>query len=153
MAFDTPGGTRGARQPRAGMLMRWANNMAAGRIRRTGKMMGFSALILTTVGAKSGAERTNPVGWFPGKDESWLIVASASGAVRNPAWYHNIAAHPDKVRIEVNGQAIPVTAQQLHGAERDQAWRQITRSVPRFSRYQAKTDRQLPVIRLVRQSG
>jgi F420H(2)-dependent quinone reductase len=40
---------------------------AARRIRRTGTMMGlgFSALVLTTVGAKSGAERTNPVGWFP----------------------------------------------------------------------------------------
>jgi len=66
MAFDTPAGTRGARQPRAGLMMRWVNTMAAGRIRRSGRMMGFNALILTTVGAKSGAKRTNPVGWFPG---------------------------------------------------------------------------------------
>ena len=95
MAFDTPAGTRGARQPRAGLMLRWVNKMAARRIRRTGKMMGlgFNALILTTVGAKSGTERTNPVGWFPGNDGSWLIVASAAGAARNPAWYHNIAAH------------------------------------------------------------
>jgi deazaflavin-dependent oxidoreductase (nitroreductase family) len=56
--------------------------------------LGFDALILTTVGAKSGTERTNPVGCFPGKDGSWLIVASVGGAARNPAWYHNIAAHP-----------------------------------------------------------
>lgn len=152
MAFDTPGGTRGARQP-SGLMMRWVNNMAAGRIRRSGRMMGFNALILTTVGAKSGTKRANPVGWFAGKDDSWLIVASANGATRNPAWYHNIAAHPDKVRIEVNGQAIPVTAEQLHGAERDQAWQQITDSAPRFAQYQQKTDRQLPVIRLVRQSS
>ncbi len=153
MAFDTPAGTRGARQPRAGLMMRWVNKTAAGRIRRSGKMMGFNALILTTVGAKSGAQRTNPVGWFPGKDDSWLIVASAAGAARNPAWYYNIAAHPDKVRIEVNGQTIPVTAEQLHGAERDQAWQQITASAPRFAQYQRKTDRELPVIHLVRQSG
>ncbi len=153
MTFDTPAGTRGGRQPRAGLMMRLANNMAAGRIRRKGKMMGFNALILTTVGAKSGAERTNPVGWFPGKDDSWLIVASANGAQHNPAWYHNIAAHPDRVRIEVNGQTIPVTAEQLHGAERDQAWQQITASAPRFGQYEQKTDRQMPVIRLLRQSG
>ena len=152
MAFDTPAGTRGARQPRAGLMLRFANNMAASRIRRSGKMMGFNALILTTVGAKSGAERTTPVGWFPGGDDNWLIVASAAGAPRNPAWYHNIAAHPDKVRIEVTGQAIPVTAEQLHGTERDQAWQQITASAPRFAQYQQKTDRQLPVIRLVRQA-
>jgi len=153
VAFDTRAGTRGARQPRAGVLMRWVNNMAAGRIRRSGKMMGFNALILTTIGARTGTERTNPVGWFPGTDDSWLIVASASGAARNPAWYHNIAAHPDEVRIEILGQAIPVSAEQLHGAERDQAWRQITSSAPRFAQYQLKTDRQLPVIRLVRRAG
>jgi deazaflavin-dependent oxidoreductase (nitroreductase family) len=152
MAFDTPGGTRGARQP-SGLMMRLVNSIAAGRIRRSGKMMGVNALILTTVGAKSGAKRTNPVGWFPGQDDSYLIVASANGATRNPGWYHNIAAHPDKVRIEVTGHAIPVTAEQLHGAERDQAWQQITASAPRFAEYQQKTDRQLPVIRLVRQSG
>ena len=71
-------------------------------------MMGFNALILTTVGAKSGAKRTNPVGWFPGHEGSWLIVASAAGAARNPAWYHNIAAHPDEVQIEMKGRTIPV---------------------------------------------
>jgi deazaflavin-dependent oxidoreductase (nitroreductase family) len=153
MGFDVPVGTRGARQPRAGMMMRFFNNMAAGRIRRSGKMLGFSALVLTTVGAKTGAERSNPVGWFPGKDGGWLIVASAAGATRNPAWYHNIAAHPDQVRIEVDGRTVPVTAEQLHGPERDEAWRQIVRAAPRFGGYQEKTDRQLPVILLTERTG
>jgi deazaflavin-dependent oxidoreductase (nitroreductase family) len=98
-------------------------------------MMGFNALILTTVGAKSGAKRTNPVGWFPGQDGSWLIVASAAGAARNPAWYYNIAAHPNDVEVEMNGRTIPVTAEQLHGSERDEAWQQITAAAPRFARY------------------
>jgi|SRR5580704_12647385 deazaflavin-dependent oxidoreductase (nitroreductase family) len=153
MSFDVPVGTRGARQPRAGMMMRFVNNMAAGRIRRSGKMMGFSALILTTVGAKSGAERSNPVGYFPGKDGGRLIVASAAGATRNPAWYHNIAAHPDQVRIEVGGRTIPVTAEQLHGPDRDAAWQQIVAAAPRFAGYQQKTDRQLPVILLKERAG
>jgi deazaflavin-dependent oxidoreductase (nitroreductase family) len=155
MGFDAPAGTRGARQPGAGLMMRWVNTMAASRIRRTGKMMGlgFNALVLTTVGARSGAERTNPVGWFPGKDGSWLIVASAAGAARNPAWYHNIAANPDQVKIELNGRTIPVTAEQLHGTERDEAWRQITAAAPRFAQYQRKTDRLLPIIRLIPRSG
>jgi deazaflavin-dependent oxidoreductase (nitroreductase family) len=155
MSFDTRAGTRGARQPRAGLMMRWVNKMAASRIRRTGKMtgMGFNALILTTVGARSGAQRSNPVGWFPGDDDSWLIVASAAGAARNPAWYHNIAAHPDQVKIELNGRTIPVTAEQLHGADRDQAWQQIATAVPRFAAYQRKTDRELPVIRLIPRTG
>jgi deazaflavin-dependent oxidoreductase (nitroreductase family) len=153
MSFDTPAGTRGGRQP-AGWALRWGNKLMARRIRRKGgKVMGFNALVLTTIGRKSGRERTNPVGWFPGKDGSWLIVASANGAIGNPAWYYNIAAHPDKVQIELDGRKIPVTAEQLHGAERDQAWQQITATAPRFAQYEQKTDRELPVIRLVPQSG
>jgi hypothetical protein len=70
MTFDTTAGTRGARQPR-GFAARWANKMMAGRIRKGGaKFLGFNALVLTTVGRKSGAERTTPVGWFPGPDGS-----------------------------------------------------------------------------------
>src|SRR5215471_6151973 len=153
MSFDTPTGTRGGRQPRAGLLLRLINKNAASRFRRTGKMLGFNGLILTTVGARSGAKRTSPVGWWPGPDGSWLIVAAANGAARNPAWYHNIAAHPGNVQIEVDGRRIGVTAEQLHGAERAEAWRQIAAATPRFAQYQDKTDRELPVIRLVPPSG
>ncbi|MET9251394.1 nitroreductase/quinone reductase family protein [Nonomuraea sp. NPDC051941] len=154
MSFDTPAGTRGARQP-AGRAFRWLNALMARRLRRKGggTFMGFNALILTTVGRKSGLERTTPVGWFPGKDGNWLIVASAAGAVGNPAWYYNLAAHPDQVRIEVDGRTVPVVAEQLHGAEREQAWQQIVAAAPRFAQYQVKTDRELPIIRLVPRSG
>ena len=149
MSFDTPAGTHGARQP-SGPFFRWMNKVMSRRLRRRGgRMMGFNALILTTVGAKSGDKRTNPVGWFPGQDGSCLIVASAAGAARNPAWYYNIAAHPNEVEVEIKGRTIPVTAEQLHGAERDEAWQQITAAAPRFAQYEQKTDRLLPVIRLV----
>jgi deazaflavin-dependent oxidoreductase (nitroreductase family) len=152
MSFNTPAGTRGGRQPRAGLLLRLVNKNAASRFRRTGKMLGLNGLILTTVGARSGAERTSPVGWWPGPDGSWLIVAAAGGGARNPAWYHNIAAHPYKVKIELGGDRIGVTAEQLHGAERTEAWEQIATATPRFTQYQRKTDRELPVIRLVAQT-
>ncbi|WP_214105438.1 nitroreductase/quinone reductase family protein [Acrocarpospora catenulata] len=150
MSFDTRAGTRGSRQP-AGWAFRWMNKMMARRIRRGGTFMGFNALILTTVGRKSGAERTTPVGWFPGPDGTYLIVASAAGAAANPAWYYNLAAHPDRVRIEVEGRTIAVTPDQLHGTERDQAWHRITTAAPRFAQYQQKTDRELPIIRLTPQ--
>ena len=68
--------------------------------------LGFNALVLTTVARKSGEERKSPVGWFPGKDGSWLIVAAAIGAPKNPAWYYNIAANPDQVQIEIPGQKV-----------------------------------------------
>jgi len=149
MSFDTTAGTRGARQP-SGFVARWMNKVMANRLRRkgVGKFMGMDALVLTTVGRKSGLERSNPVGWFPGPDDSRLIVASAAGATGNPAWYYNLAAHPDQVQIEVDGRKVPVTAEQLHGAEREAAWQQIVTAAPRFAKYQQKTDRELPVIRL-----
>ena len=156
MSFDTCAGTRGGWQPgTGGPVGRWWTKRAVNQIRRTGKMMGlgFDALVLTTIGRKTGVERTTPVGRFPGKDGSWLIMASAAGAPRNPAWYYNLAANPDKVQIEMAGRKIAVTVEQLHGAEREEAWRQTTTAVPRFANYQQKTDRELPVIRLVPRSG
>src|SRR4051812_17854949 len=151
MTFDSRPGTRGARQPRTGgRVGRWVTGRMIDRIRRKGKMpgLGFDALVLTTVGRRTGAERTTPVGWFPAEGGGWLIVASAAGAARNPAWYHNIAARPDQVRIELRGQKVDVVAEQLHGADREAAWRQITTASPRFLKYEAKTDRELPIIRL-----
>lgn len=49
----------------------------------------------------------------------------------------------------MDGRTVPVTAGQLHGGERDEAWHQIVTAAPRFAGYQEKTDRELPVIRLV----
>ena len=148
MSFEVSTGTRGARQPR-GPLMRLVNRLLAGRIRRKGSFGGGNALVLTTVGRKSGEERESPLAWFPGEDGSWLVVASAGGAPKNPGWYHNLAAHPDQVWIELDGRRIPVTAEQLAGAEREQAWKQITAASAQFAKYQEATDRELPVIRLV----
>jgi deazaflavin-dependent oxidoreductase (nitroreductase family) len=151
MSFDTPNGTRGRRQP--GTLGRWANKFTMGRIRRKGKLGSMNALVLTTIGRKSGAERHTPVGRFPGKDGSWVIVASAAGGANNPAWYYNLAAYPDRAWIEMDGRKVAVTAEQLEGAEREEAWRQITTTAPNFAKYETATDRVIPVIRLTPRSN
>lgn len=129
--------------------MRLVNRFTSQRIRKGRKLLGgTNGLILTTVGRKSGTPRSTPVNWFPGPEGSWLIVASAAGAPKNPAWYHNIAAHPDRVQIELAGRTVSVRAEQLHGDERDRAWRAIAQSSSRFAKYAQQTDRELPVIRL-----
>jgi deazaflavin-dependent oxidoreductase (nitroreductase family) len=157
VSFDTPAGTRGSRP--AGPFGRWldkqAGKLGGTRIGRKvfRKLMGCDALVLTTIGRKSGTERTHRIGCFPGKDGSWLIVASAGGTAVNPAWYYNMAAHPDKVQIGIEGRTVAVTAEQLHGAERAAAWQQITATSPQFARFQQRTDRELPVIRLMPRSG
>ncbi len=148
MSFDTPHGTRGARQP-GGKLMAWINTWNMNRIRGNAeKVMGMQALVLSTVGAKSGTPRHTPVAYFPDGADSWLIVASANGAAKNPAWYSNRAAHPDTVQIQIAGRTIAVSAEQLHGNARQTAWHHITSTADRFAKYEQKTDRELPVIRL-----
>ncbi|HEU4424054.1 MAG TPA: nitroreductase/quinone reductase family protein, partial [Pilimelia sp.] len=85
---------------------------------------------------------------FPDNEGGWLVVASLAGSAHNPGWYHNIAAHPDQVWIEVAGQHTRVTAEQLDGERREEAWQRIASSQPRYADYQRKTDRVLPIIRL-----
>ncbi len=150
MSFEAPHGTRGVHQPAfLKPIANLFNKFAAGRIRKTGKAFGtMPALVLTTVGAKSGLERSTPVAYFPDGQGDWLIVASYAGSPTNPAWYHNIAAHPDQLRIELGGRTENVSATELHGADRDAAWEQIITASDRFAGYQQKTDRQLPIIRL-----
>ena len=149
MTFNTPSGSRGVSQPGiAKQFLKLFNKFSAGRIRKTGKFGELPSLVLTTVGSKSGQERKTPLAYFPADGGGWLIVASFAGAAKNPSWYYNLGAHPDQVFIEFAGRAESVVAEQLHGAEREAAWRQITAASQRFKEYQEKTDRELPVIRL-----
>ena len=143
-----PGGTRGARTPPRRLLavlmpiMEWVH-------RRTGdRFRGSDLLYLTTVGAKTGERRTNPVARFDDGTGGWLVVASFGGAARHPGWYHNIAAHPDRVQVEVRGVTHRVTVEQLEGPAYDTAWAHITARSPSFLEYVDKTDRRLPVLRL-----
>lgn len=148
MSFSASNGTRGGRQP-GGTLMSWFNKRMARKIRgKGGKAMGLDPLLLITIGSKSGQVRETPVARFPGPEGSWYVVASANGAARNPAWYYNVAAHPDQIRIVIDGVETVVTAEQLHDAAREQAWQQICDSQPRFAKYATKTDRVIPVIKL-----
>ena len=80
-----PGGTRGARMPPKRLLavlmpiMEWFHRRSGDRFR------GSDLLYLTTVGARTGERRTNPVARFDDGQGGWLVVASFGGAARHPA--------------------------------------------------------------------
>jgi deazaflavin-dependent oxidoreductase (nitroreductase family) len=153
MSFQSRNGTYGGRPPR-GRLMLWFNRQAVKRIKRGGgRMRGMNVLVLTAVGKKSGELRETPMAWFPGPDGSWLVVASAAGAKDNPAWYYNIAAHPNQLDITYGGDTIAVAGDQLHGDERAVAWRTVLEHAPSYANYLKKTDRELPIIRLTRRAA
>ena len=121
--FDARPGTRGAWQP-SSRIMLGINGFVARRLRkeevaRTTQGFDFDLLLLGTTGRKSGLERTTPLGWVPDGNGGWLIAASANGAPGLPAWYHNLSAAPDRAGIEIKGATTLVSADQLHGAERE----------------------------------
>jgi deazaflavin-dependent oxidoreductase (nitroreductase family) len=112
------------------------------------KMHGLPLMYLSTVGAKSGQRRTSTVMAFTDGKDAWLIVAAGRGTSDHPAWFYNVAQHPDDVEIDLHGRRIAVTPQTLTGDQRAAAWERITSARPEISGYQEKTDRELPIVRL-----
>ncbi|ORA40040.1 nitroreductase family deazaflavin-dependent oxidoreductase [Mycobacterium aquaticum] len=114
-----------------------------------GQFEGFPLLLLTSTGAKSGAQRVNPVAYFD-IDGAIYIVGSSAGRDRDPSWAFNIRAHPD-VTVEI-GTAGPaaVTARELPREERDAVYEIVKQRAPGFAEYEARTDRVIPVFELVR---
>ncbi|SDS89324.1 nitroreductase family deazaflavin-dependent oxidoreductase [Jiangella sp. DSM 45060] len=131
-------------------FQRRMNARTVGKIRRKGtaRMMGMDMLILHTAGRRSGQPFETPVAWYADDDGARLVVASGGGS-GDPNWYLNLTAHPDRAAVELPGeQARPVTPHTLDGADRDEAWQRIVAANPRFAKYQKKSDRQYPVVRL-----
>jgi deazaflavin-dependent oxidoreductase (nitroreductase family) len=135
-----------------GRILRGGMRLVAALYRATGGRSSGSALLLTTVGARSGAQRVASVRRFDLADGRWLVVGSAGGAAKHPAWIHNIARNPDKVWVEVGRDRFKVTPELLSGAERVTAWERVVAEAPQFAGYLDKTDREIPVVRLTRSS-
>jgi deazaflavin-dependent oxidoreductase (nitroreductase family) len=153
----SPPGTRGTRIPKPLLkLFKPLGALMIRRYRRSGgtqvsARMGFPVVLLTTRGAKTGRTRTTPVGGFPDGEDSWLVVASLGGAARHPAWFFNLARHPDDIWLEVGKQRFKVRGQSLQGPERAEALARIAAIAPRYGTYQQKTDREIPIVRLTRE--
>jgi len=105
-------------------------------------------LLLTTTGAKSGREHTTP-GVYTRDGDDLVVIASKGGAPTNPAWYHNLLAHPD-VTVELPGETIRAHARVTTGDERDRLFKAQADLMPGFKDYQQKTDRVIPVVVLER---
>ncbi|MEU6852049.1 nitroreductase family deazaflavin-dependent oxidoreductase [Actinacidiphila alni] len=113
-----------------------------------GNFEGAPMVLLHTIGARTGAERVNPLMYLPDGDR-YLIFASKGGADEHPAWYRNIVAHPD-IEVEIGDERFAVHAEELKGAERDEKYAKQATLYPGFAEYEKKTSRVIPVIALTR---
>lgn len=119
-----------------------------GRFTMTGRPT-LPMLALTTTGRRSGEPRTVQLAHHRDGDDL-LVVASAMGQERHPAWRHNLEADP-RAEVLVRGESFPVTATLLDDAERDRLWPAIRATIPQMDTYEARTDRRIGVFRLVRE--
>ena len=112
-------------------------------------------LLLHTIGAKSGQARLSPLMYLQRETAGpWYVFASYGGAPKDPAWFHNLVAHPD-AEIEVGDgktiERIPVRARVVEGHERDAIYAEQARLFPQFAEYEQKTTREIiPVVELTR---
>lgn len=144
----TPAGIRGTRMPSGPALRVFAAALVALQRLFRGRGAFRRMLVLKTVGAKSGRLRTVALDAFPDGPDRWLVVGSAGGSAKHPAWFINLARNPDRASIEVGGRTINVTAESLAGPERAEAWKRIVGGSPKFVGYEGMTDRQIPIVRL-----
>ena len=109
---------------------------------------GTPLLLLTHTGARSGRTYTSPVAYLRDRNR-YVVFAANGGRPQNPAWYHNLVAHPEAV-VEVGRESFPVTATLLDGDERERVWRAHVAAAPLFADLQSRTSRAIPVIALRR---
>jgi deazaflavin-dependent oxidoreductase (nitroreductase family) len=110
-----------------------------------GPFAGGTLLLLHHIGARTGAERVTPLA-YQEVGESFAIFASKAGAPDNPAWYHNLLAHPDTT-VEVGTETMGVTARVAEPSEREVIWERQKQRLPGFAEYEVKAaPRTIPVV-------
>ena len=106
-------------------------------------------LLLTHVGAKSGQKRVSPLTYTKGDGDDLVLVASKGGYPKNPAWFHNLRAHPDTV-VQVGREHRPVHARVATEEERERLWPRVVDNYGGYAQYQRRTERKIPLVILER---
>lgn len=109
---------------------------------------GATALLMTSVGRKSGEERQIAI-IFKQVGDRIVLIASKGGAPAHPAWYLNIQDNPN-VKVQIKGERFDAVARTAEGAEREELWAEAAEQWPNYNIYQTRTDRVIPVVVLER---
>lgn len=112
-------------------------------------LLGVPCLLLRTTGRRTGRSRTSAL-VYARDGEDYVVVASLGGSDHPPAWLHNVRAEPH-VGVQVGRRRLAAVATVVERGEEDydRLWRsanEVNRG--RYDRYQAKTSRPIPVVRL-----
>ena len=111
------------------------------------RLLGVPNLLLRTVGAKTGQQRTSCLTYARDGD-SYLVVASMGGAPVHPGWYHNLRADP-AVEIQIGTHRQRATARVVNrgDADYDRMWKLTNENNHnRYNGYQRHTERPIPIV-------
>ncbi len=123
-------------------IYQWLYEASDGRLTW---FLGKPVLLLRTIGARSGRERTAAL-IFATDGKELVIVASAGGSDTHPGWYHNILKHPD-VGVQIGRKKMRMKARVADSKQRDRLWTLANENNShRYDWYQTKTKRQIPVV-------
>ena len=117
---------------------------------RIGAWLGLPTLLLTVVGRKSGKHHSTPLVYFE-DGGSYVVVGSDGAAKRDPQWWKNLAVNPH-ASIRVGREQLDVEAHLATGEERERLWKRGEGFNPMWSKYQERTERELPVVVLTPRS-
>lgn len=108
-------------------------------------MQGAPCVILTTRGRKTGKLRKAPLIRVSDDDGRYAVVASLGGAPQHPVWYLNLQADPE-VTLQDGPDVVELRARELTGDEKAEWWARATQVWPDYDGYQAKTEREIPIL-------
>ena len=130
-------------------LMRWSNGTLSSAL---GTDFRDQAVLLCCTGAKSGQLREIPLLTTP-LGHQFVLIASASGHEKHPAWYYNLKATPKcSLLMRHRGEMVCV-AHEAAGEERERAWAAANAQYSGYTTYQERTERRIPVMVLTPDSS
>ncbi|WP_188280347.1 nitroreductase/quinone reductase family protein [Streptomyces sp. CBMA29] len=128
----------------------WLYEKSNGRI--GGKMGNLDALLLHTLGRKTGKERVVPIGYIYERGFFYAVAVPGHFDIPggpkglHPAWYLNLKATPE-VTVNIGRERIVALAETLSGPERDRIWARYSEVLPFINEFQNRASRLLPVVK------
>ena len=108
------------------------------------RQMGWTFLLLTTTGRKTGRARIHTLAYMK-NGEDLVIVASNNGGDKHPVWYLNLCATP-QVYVQFGRQKGAFLARTASPEERHDLWPKLVAYHPPYEHHQEQTRREIPVV-------
>ncbi|MEC7926270.1 MAG: nitroreductase family deazaflavin-dependent oxidoreductase [Actinomycetota bacterium] len=110
-------------------------------------VLGGNILLLETIGKKSNKVRKVPLTYVDIKN-GYLVAASYGGRDNSPGWYYNIK--DNEGYVTVNKHRYKVKSEIVKDEDSEKFWNKLLSIYPTFNIYRARTERKIPLIKLIK---